>query len=165
MANKYLTLIAGRDTLVTATVVSTGAPDAGEIVALDSTGKLDASIMPLGVIADVKVMNTTEALSAGAYVNIYNVAGTQNCRLADKSNDRPAHGFVLTAFLISTNATIYFEGANSGLSALTAGARMYLSTAGTASATPATTGLHQYLGVAISPTEINTDIDDDITIA
>lgn len=164
-ASKYITLISGRDTLKAATVVSTGATNDGDIIALDSTGKIDLSMLPAGVAPDVKVMNSTEALSAGSYVNIYNVAGVQNCRLADKSNDRPAHGFVLASVSSGTNATIYFEGSNSGLTSLTPGTRMYLSTAGAATATPVTTGIHQFLGIAISATEINTDIDDEIVIA
>lgn len=164
-ASKYLTLISGRDTLKAATTISTGSANDGDIVALDASGRIDPSMMPAGVVADVKVMNSSEALSAGSYVNIYNVAGVQNCRLADKSNDRPAHGFVLASVSSGTNATIYFEGANSALASLTPGARMYLSTAGAATATPTTTGIHQFLGVAISPTEINTDIDDEIVIA
>lgn len=165
MADKYLTLISGRDTLKAATVVSTGATEAGVIVALDGSGRLDPSVMPAGVVADVKVMNTTEALSAGSYVNIYNVAGTENCRLADKSNDRPAHGFVLGPFSSSTNATIYFEGPNGSFTTLTPGVRMYLSTAGLATATPVTTGIHQFLGIAISPTAINTDINEEVVFA
>lgn len=162
-ADKYFTLIAGRDSLVSATQTSAGAANADEIVALDASGRLDSTLMPVGFGADTKIILASEALSAGSYVNIFDNAGTANCRLADNSNDRPAHGFVLTAVLIAANATVYFEGPNSALSGLVAGQRRYLGTAGTNTATPlAVAGLHQFLGVAISATEINTDIDDEV---
>lgn len=164
MAQKFITLVTGRESLKEATVTSAGAGNAGDIPALDSTGKLDLTVMPVGIAPDVKVMEATEALNAGSYVNIYNASGTQKCRLADKTSDRPAHGFVKDAVLSAANATIYFEGSNDDLSALTPGTRMYLGTAGAATATPASSGIHQFLGIAISATEINTDIAEEIVI-
>lgn len=166
MADKYLSLVAGRDTLIEATVVSAGAANAGDIVALDGSGKIDETVLPASVVPDVKVLETSEALSAGNYVNIYNASGVVKCRLADNSNDRPAHGFVKTSYSSgATNVKVYFEGANNNLSSLTIGARYYLGTAGAPAATPVTVGIHQFLGIAISATEINTDIDDEIVIA
>jgi hypothetical protein len=166
MANKYLTLISGRDTLKEATVISAGGANAGELVALDASGKIDETVLPSSIVPDVKVLETTEALSAGNYVNIYNATGTVKCRLADNSNDRPAMGYVKTSYSSgATTVKVYFEGANSNLSALTLGARYYLGTAGAPTATPVTAGIHQFLGIAISATEINTDIDDEIVIA
>ena len=49
MAQKALQLVNGKITQVEATVVSAGAGDAGEYVALDSSGKLDVSVLPTGV--------------------------------------------------------------------------------------------------------------------
>lgn len=46
MANKYRTIISGRESLKAATTVSTGSSNAGEITALDSTGSLDRSLLP-----------------------------------------------------------------------------------------------------------------------
>jgi hypothetical protein len=164
MSQKFLTLQSGRETLKEATASSAGAGNAGDIPALDSAGRLDVSMMPVGIAPDVKVMVATEALNAGSYVNIYNIAGIEKCRLADKSSDRPANGFVKDAVLSAGNATIYFEGANDDLTGLTPGQRQYLSTAGNVTSTPVTTGIHQFLGIAISATEINTDIEDAIVI-
>lgn len=162
--NKYRTLVSGQETLKPATIVSTGVSNANEIVALDSTGKLDLSVLPTGIGPDIKVIVATEALSAGDYVNIYDATGAK-CRKADNSNGRPAHGFVLSAVLSSGNATVYFEGANSALSGLTVGARQYLGTSGARTETPiAVAGLHQFLGVAISATEINTDIAEEVVV-
>lgn len=164
MAQKFKTLQAGRDALKEATVISTGVSEAGNLIALNSSGRLDESVMPVGIAADIKVMETTEDLIAGSYVNIFLSSGVQKCRLADASNDRPAHGFVKSAFLTGANASIYFEGSNDDLSSLTIGARYYLSTAGTASSTPRSTGIHQFLGIAISATEINTDINEETVL-
>ena len=105
---KFVTLVAGRDTLKSATVISTGASEEGDIVALDATGKLDVSVMPVGIAPDVKVLATSENLAAGDYVNIYNVTGTPTARLADKSNDRPAHGYVKAGTTSPANCTVYF---------------------------------------------------------
>lgn len=166
MADKYLVIgTDGRTTQKEATVVSAGAGDAGEVVALGSNGRLDNSVMPVGIAPDVKVMEAIEAIGAGKYVNIFNDSGTQKCQLADQSNDRPAHGFVKDAVLANANATIYFEGANDDLSGLTPGARQYLSTAGGRTQTVPTTGLLQCLGIAISATEINTDISEEIVLS
>jgi hypothetical protein len=165
VAQKFKTIQSGRDALKEATVISGGIANAGDIPALDSAGKLDITVLPTGVGPDTKVLEATENLTAGKYVNIFNDAGTEKCRLADASNDRPAHGFVKDLFNIGQSAIIYFEGANDDLSALTPGARQYLSTAGSATPTPRTAaGLHQFLGIAISATEINTDIDDETVI-
>jgi hypothetical protein len=164
MANKYLELVDGKKANKEATVVSTGASEAGEIVALDSSGRLDPSVLPVGVGPDVKAAETTENLIAGDYVNFFNDGGTEKVRLADASNGRDAHGFVKAPFNTAATATVYFEGPNDALTGLTPGARQYLNTAGKVTATPRTTGLHQFLGVAVSPTAINTDIDDCIVL-
>jgi hypothetical protein len=164
MAQKFKTLQNGRDALKEATVVSSGVANAGDVPALDSTGHLDITVMPDGIGPDTKAMEATEDLAAGNYVNIFLSAGIQKARLADASNDRPAHGYVKAAFLTGATAVIYFEGANDDLSGLTIGARYYLQTAGGVSSSPRTTGLHQFVGIAISATEINTDIDDETVI-
>ena len=168
MADKYQTLdtTTGKRKLVEGTVTSTGVAQAGDIVALDAAGKLDISLLPVGVAADVKLVtvSTGVTLAAGDYVNFWDNTG-EEVRLADHSNNRPAHGFVLAGYTAGQTATVYFEGANTALSGLTPGARQYLDTNGDATETPKTTGLHQLLGVAISATEINTDIQDCITIS
>lgn len=169
MAQKPIQLVAGKLTQVEATVVSTGAGDAGEVVALDSSGKLDVSVLPTGVGPNVKVLLASEAIGAGKYVNIYDNGGTPNVRLADNSNGREAHGFVKDAALSAANATVYFEGTNDDLSGLTPGARQFLGTAGGVTATPPTfaggAAISQLVGSAISATEIDTDIDDCIVLA
>ena len=169
MADKYIKLLGGKLTSVEATVVSLGAAQAGDIVALDPTGKIDVSLLPVGVGPDVKILEASEALSQGAYVNIFNDGGTEKVRLADNSNGRDAHGFVKAAFAATNNATVFFEGANEDLSGLTPGQRVYLGTSGGIITTPLdpdvdTGKIHQLLGTAISATEVNTDIADCISL-
>lgn len=164
MADRYQTLIGGKRELVEGTVSSTGVAEAGDVIALDATGKIDPSLLPTGAGPDVAsiVVSDASGLSAGDYINIFDDTGSA-VRLADNSNGRPAHGFVLSAFADAATALVYFEGPNTSLSGLTVGSRQYLDTAGGVTETPVavTSGdLHQYLGLAISATAINTDIED-----
>lgn len=170
MADRYQTLSNGKGTLVEATVVSTGVGEAGDILALGADGKIDESVLPVGVGPDVKIAPASENLSAGDYVNFFDAGGgVVNVRLADNSNGREAHGFVLDAVSAPANATVYFEGSNTAAAANTVGDRAYLGTAGGVITTPldpvADAGdLHQLLGTYIDSTEINTDIDDCIQL-
>jgi hypothetical protein len=166
MADRYMTLNAGKNSMTEATVVSTGASEAGDILALDGAGRIDESVLPIGVGPDVKVVTVSEAagLSAGDYVNIFDSTG-EKVRLADNSNGREAHGFVKAAHADASSATVYFEGPNTDLSALTPGDRIYLGTAGNVISTaldPAVDvgSIHQLLGVAVDATTVNTDIQD-----
>jgi len=169
MAHKPLQLVNGKITQVEATVVSAGAGDAGEIVALDSSGKIDVSVLPTGLGPNVKLVLASENIGAGKYVNIFDNTGTANVRLADNSNSREAHGFLLDAVTSGNNATVYFEGTNNDLSGLTSGARQFLGTAGGVTSTPPTFAggatISQLVGTAISATEIDTDIDDIVVLA
>ena len=169
-AKRYLELDQGKIKTKQATVVSTGAPNDGDLVALDTSGKIDETVLPVGVGPDVAVITVSEAagLSAGDYVNIFDSTGPK-VRLADNSNGREAHGFVKEAFADAASATVYFEGPNDDLSGLTVGGRVYLGTAGNIIQTPLdpavdTGSIHQLLGVAVSATEVNTDIDDCIQL-
>lgn len=169
MADKYQTLVGGKGKLVEATVSSTGASEAGDLVGLDSSGKLDASVLPVGVGPDVKIVEATEALTAGDYVNIFDDSGVPNVRLADNSNGREAHGFVLAAFAITEMAQVFFEGPNTAAATALPGQRAYLGTAGGSITTPLdpatdTGKLHQLLGSYVDTDEINTDIDDCIIL-
>jgi hypothetical protein len=164
MAKKYLELVNGKVATREATVQSAGASNAGEVAALDSTGRLDVTVMPIGVGPDVSQLETSDDLTPGQYVNIYDVAGAAKVRLADASNGRDAHGFVKEAFVTGAQATVYFEGPNEDLSGLSIGSRQYLGVAGQVTATPRTSGIHQFLGYAVKNDTINTDIDDVIVL-
>lgn len=162
-ADKYLELtttgVAEKSTLAT----SAGAADAGKIPSLDGTGRLDSSFLPVGIGADVAVIEASENLSAGDYVNIWDSTGSK-IRKADASGGlgKKAHGFVLSSVTSGNNGTVYFEGVNTQLTTLTVGATYWLSgsTAGAVTTTVPTTSGHiaQIVGNAISATAMNTEI-------
>lgn len=169
MADKYIRQNAGQLAEVEGTVTSAGAGDAGKIVALDSSGRLDNSMMPSGIGSDTEVMASSENLAAGDLVNIWNDSGTRKARKADASNGRRAHGFVLSGTSSPANATVYLSGDITGLTSLTPGTAMYLSgtTAGGATATsPSTAGqISQEIGIAVSTTAIGFQPQQPITLA
>ena len=160
---KFVTLENGKRKLKTAIDQSTGVADAEKIVRTDSTGRIDASFLPPGIGADLAVKTASEDLDAGDFVNI---TATGEIRKADASNNRPAHGFVLSAITTGSTGDVYFEGTNTALAGLTPGARQYLDTAGDITETPksASGELHQYLGTACAATELNVEMGDCIEI-
>lgn len=164
MADKYVGVSStGALQEVTATVTSAGAANAGQIVALDATGKLDSTLMPSGVGADTLSVLTSENLSAGDLVNIWSNGGVATVRKADASAaGKQAHGFVLSATTSGQNATVYFEGAVTGLSGMTPGATQFLSnaTAGARSETAPTTAAHylQEVGTARTATIMDFEV-------
>lgn len=167
--DKYIKNNAGQLQEVAALQASAGAGDAGKIPALDASGRIDNSMMPVGIGADTKDIVTSEALSAGDFVNIYDNAGTPTARKADASSPaKRAHGFVLAAVGSGANATVYFEGQNTQVSGLTAG-EVYLDDASPGDATdtaPSTAGhIVQRLGVALDATTIDFDPGPPITLA
>lgn len=192
-APRYQTLLAGIRTLVAAITSSAGVADAEKIVAtntsgvLDDTllnaattgasvtlktkpdGTIDTSVLPPGIGTDTASVVASEALAAGDFVNIWDNAGTANVRKADATTaGKEAIGFVLEAVLSTASATVYFEGRNTQLTGLTPGARQYLSTTpgGRTETAPATAGnVVQHLGAAYSATALNFEPSDSITIA
>lgn len=168
-AKKYLSHNAGRIQEVQATVSSAGAGDDGKIVALDASGRLDNSVMPVGIGADTASIQASENLAAGDFVNIWNSSGAR-ARKADASvSGKEAHGFVLSAVTSGNQATVYFEGTNNQKTGLTVGARQYLSASvpgGTVETPPTGAGnVVQYLGIASAATAMNAEIEDGIILA
>jgi len=167
MAQGFLARVAGKTKQIIATVVSAGAGNAGNIVALDSAGRLDESVLPVGIGADTTQAVASEILGAGKFVNYHDNAGVFSARLADNSNGRQADGYVLEEFASAATATVYpLDGTNAQLTGLTIGTRYWLGTAGAVTDTPldeTDTGnankISQYLGVAKSATELVTDDD------
>lgn len=164
MAQSFLARVNGRLKQIAAIVTSAGAGDAGKIPALDSSGKLDNSVLPSGIGANQVVVPASEALSAGNYVQLFSDSGTLKARKADNSNGRPAWGYVEAAVASAANATVKrLNTVNANHTGLTAGGEYWLGTAGGVIATPldATDAANankvcQYLGVAKSATELVT---------
>jgi hypothetical protein len=167
---RFLNIVAGRIQQIVALVVSTGAPDAGRIVATGADGRLDETLMPVGIGADIAVLPASEILAGGDFVSIWNDAGTAKARKADATTaGKEAQGFVLDGASAGANATVYFEGRNTSLTGLTAGARYYLSAAapgGVTTTPPSAAGnVVQYIGTAYSATELAFEATDGIIIA
>ena len=144
---------------LTPNIVSAGVSDAGKVIALNTSGVLDTTLFPAGIGQTSKVFPASEALAAGALVNIYSNAGVPNVRNANGTDaTKPAHGIVIAAVASLANATVYYGPTLvAGLSGLTIGATHYLGlTAGTVTPTqPTATGnLAQPVGIADSATEL-----------
>lgn len=169
-AKRFLRYVTGRIQEIVATVVSAGAANDGDIVALDATGKLDLSVLPTGLGPDTKSLVADEALNAGDFVNVFEFGGVAKVRKADASvAGKEAHGFVLAAVAAAASATVYFEGTNNQRAGLTVGARYYLSAVtpgGIVTVPPAGTGnVVQFVGVSVSATEVAFEPTDGIVLA
>lgn len=153
--------------ILNAKASSAGAGDAGKIAQLDAAGRLDVTMMPVGMGDDTASITTSEALSAGDFVNIWNSTGAK-ARKADATvSGKEAHGFVLAAASSGAQATVYFEGTNTAVTGATPGPVFLATTAGQATATaPSGSGnVIQRIGFAISATSINFQSNDPIVLA
>ena len=166
--DKYIHNNAGVLTEKAALQSSAGAGDAGKIPALDAAGRLDTSMMPVGIGADTASVVTSENLASGDLVNIWNDAGTGKARKADATTaGKEAHGFVLAAVTAPAAATVYFEGTNTAVTGLTPGPQFLATTAGlpTATAPSAAGNVVQRVGVAVSATALNFEAQQPIVLA
>lgn len=156
--NTYLDVVNAVATQFRASQTSAGVADAGKIVGLDATGRLDQSMMPPGIGADTAVITASEALAAGDLVSTWNSAGAWRVRKADASSGgKYAEGFVTAAVLSGAAATVYFDGPNTAVTGLTPG-RQYLSTTpGGVTATPptGTANVQQPVGISTSAGVLN----------
>jgi hypothetical protein len=163
--NLFLTIVNGVTRRVQAISASVGVADANKIVSTGSNGRLDNSVMPVGIGAAIETIVASEALVAGDFVNIWNNAGTRNARKADATNNRPANGFVIAAVSNSANAAVYTNGVNTALTGLNAGETRFLGTAGVSTITPQNApNIHQVLGVALSATSLQFEYDAPIAL-
>lgn len=164
---KYIALVSGRKQEIAGLAASAGAGDAGKIPQLDGTGRLDPTMMPVGLGADTASITTSEALAAGDYVNIHSSTGAK-ARKADATTvGKEAHGFVLAAFASGAVATIYFESTNTQVTGQTPGVIYLSATAGLGtSVAPTTAGQTvQVIGYATSATTVNFNANDTVLLA
>lgn len=153
-------------------ILNAATSGANKILMTGADGRLDPETMPAGIGQDAKTLPASEALAAGNIVNVWNDAGTAKARKADATAEgKEGVGFVLAAVASAANATLFFEGRITGLSSLTAGARYYLSAATPgalvlAASLPSTAGnVVQYIGTAVSATELDFEPGEPITVA
>lgn len=158
--NKYIYNNAGTLTEKAAIQTSAGAGNAGEIPALDSTGRLNSNMMPVGIGTESDLIIASEALAAGDFVNIWTNTGAANVRKADAATaGKEAQGFVIAAVESAATATVYRgTQVNTQRTGMTPGAKQYLSVTvpgGVQETVPSGTGQTvQVLGEAKSATEI-----------
>ena len=160
MAEKFVQLVGGIPTEKEGLTTSTGAASAGRVVALNSQGDIDQSMLPPGVAPDIATLVCAEAVTAGDFVNVFNDAGTPKVRRADATTaGKHAHGFVLEDADLDATAAVYFEAVNNMVTGHVAGDVFLDTTPGAATATPpnGSGNIVQRLGVASSATSINVE--------
>jgi len=139
-----------------------GTANAGLIPALDANGRLTAAMMPSGFGADADTLVASEAIAAGAYVNIYSNAGVATIRNAVASAvGFQAHGYVLTPVASGASGVVMFDDNNTAVTGRTPGEQFLSATTPgqTTTAPPSGQGvIRQFLGVAVSATTIHSNI-------
>lgn len=165
----FLRLVAGVISEIRGLQTSAGAGNAGDLVALDDTGRIDTSMMPVGIGAETKAAPASENLAAGDVVNFWNDSGTMRARKADATTaGKPTDGFVLAAVTSGATATVYTDGINTQRTGLTAGQDVFLQTTagGVGHTVPSATGnVVQRIGKAVSSTEFVYERSEPITLA
>lgn len=162
--------VAGRLQQVIALVVSSGAADAGKIAALDSTGRFDSSVMPVGIGANSKSLPAFEAIAAGDFVNEFLDSGVLKIRKADATAaGKEADGYVLAAVAAGASGSVYpLAGSNTQRTGLTVGSTYYLNTTAggvTVTAPSGAGNFVQKLGKAVSTTELIVSANDPYYLA
>ena len=167
-AKKFLRLVNGVLTEIFGVQTSAGAGNAGDLVSLDNSGRIDNSMMPVGIGADTALIDASEGLAAGDWVNVWNDAGTAKVRKADATTaGKETNGFVSAAVTSGNPATVYFEGTNTQVTGQAPGPVYLQTTAGAGGATiPSAPGnVVQQIGVAVSATAVNFDRNAPVVLA
>lgn len=164
--NTFLSLAAsGIQELLSAISAFTG--NANEIVATDGTGRIDASLLPVGVGSLTVSATAVGTVAAGDFVDYFDNAGIPSVRKADDALGIPANGFVLVAIPDTTVGTVFLRGSNTAVSGLVAGQKYFLAANGLVDQSPdvAINGsVVQLLGTAVSATELVMNQPDNYTI-
>lgn len=166
-AKKFLRLVNGVLTEIFGVQASAGAGNAGDLVSLDDSGRIDNSMMPVGIGADTSTISASETLAAGDWVNVWNNSGAKVRKADATTAGKEAHGFVLAAVTSGNPATVYFEGTNTQVSGQTPGPVFLQTTAGVGGPTvPSASGnVVQQIGVAVSATAVNFERGTPVTLA
>ncbi len=137
---------------------SSGAVDAGKLVALDSSGRLTNSVMPDGTGSEQITAVATEAIPAGSVVNLWDNGGVLSARLANAATRLRAIGFVTETKSSGQTITVLIEGSVTGLSSIVPATPYYLSATvpGAFTATAPNTPGHisQEIGVGVTTTSV-----------
>ena len=166
-AKKFLRLVNGVLTEILGVQTSAGAGNAGDLVSLDDTGRINNSMMPVGIGADTSTITASETLAAGDWVNVWNNSGAKVRKADATTAGKEAHGFVMSAVTSGNPATVYFEGTNTQVTGQTPGPVYLQTTAGAGGTTiPSASGnVVQQIGVAVSATAVNFERGTPVTLA
>ena len=166
-AKKFLRLVNGVLTEIFGVQTSAGAGNAGDLVSLDDSGRIDNSMMPVGIGADTATITASETLAAGNWVNVWDNSGAKVRKADATTAGKEVHGFVLSAVTSGNPATVYFEGTNTQVTGQTPGPVYLQTTAGTGGATiPSASGnVVQSIGVAVSATAVNFERNTPVVLA
>ena len=166
-AKKFLRLVNGVLTEIFGVQTSAGAGNAGDLVSLNDTGRIDNSMMPVGIGADTATITASETLAAGDWVNVWNGAGAEVRKADATTAGKEAHGFVLAAVTSGNPATVYFEGTNTQVTGQTPGPVYLQTTAGAGGTTiPSAAGnVVQQVGVAVGATAVNFERNTTVVLA
>lgn len=169
-AKTFLALDSGKKVLRKGLVTSNGSSNDGDVVSLDTDGRLNPTVMPVGLMSAVILAKTSENVHSGDFVNLYESGNEFIVRKARADFEVPAHGFVLEAFNQGQIAEVWCETKNHQLVNVLQGGRYYLSATNPGKATlipaqQAEGAISQYLGVGISTTKIDLELDDFIILA
>jgi len=125
-------------------------------------GRANGAVVPIAQIQGV-LRPATEALFAGAFVNLWTNNGVESVRLANAASGRPAHGYVTQAIASGANAFVctISGGINrqarvAGTGTLSTGDYVLSTEAGRIVAianAPVAPALHQELGMASGSTD------------
>mgnify|MGYP000897683883 CR=1 FL=1 len=155
MADKYLQIddVTGGVKEV-APVAIGGSGSENRIPSLDSGGRLDSSMMPVGVAPEVKTGNAFETITAKDLV-YFKSDGTV-AKASNTSGGHYAQGWAANGASVGQPVTVNFEATITGLSGLTPESMCFLGAAGAITQTVITGAntLYQEVGVAISATEV-----------
>jgi hypothetical protein len=166
MALTFFDLVAGRFKQLTAIITSSGAVDANKIIGSNAAGKIDVTFLPDGIGADARTRTASEAINAGSIGHIHTGGTVRN---ADATAEgREARCFVLGAITNGATGEVRFDGTITGLSGLTEGAAYFMSeTPGQITDTPVSGAgkVHQYVGFALSATELSFEPGEPVTLA
>ena len=149
---QYMTLSNGKKSMVSAVVESQGPQDSGKFVALNPQGKLSPT-----VISAVQILSAyaDEPLAHHQLVTLYVEDDILKVGVADAELQRPALGFLLND-ADNEYVDVYTQGIAGGFSGLLVGESYYLDTNGGVTTTPLIdTGIYQYVGYAVSASELS----------
>lgn len=156
------------NSLLNSAATSAGAADANKVALLNGAGKIDATMLPsVSGGGDCTTVQTSEALAAGDFVNIFNSSGARARKADATTAGKEAHGFVKESCASGASATVYFEGANDNVTGQTPGVIYLSTTPGLGTATPPTGAgnVVQRVGFATSATSVNFQAHTPVTLA